>query len=190
MNEEKFTSITIENKNFWDLETPATIYSFNKEANLVGLLCICIKSLEVFYKPTTIGWSVFTGGSKSVGIPEGSVLFITEQRLKDRKIKVSYEQSTHWISTNDVILIHVVDVLKQAKFAFTGELTLNRDCYKQIIAIKGGKTSSTVTKNCDYLVVGHRNGSGNPTTKLKMANSLGIKILDEKKLNNLLLGKE
>lgn len=187
----KNTLITVENKSFWELETPATIFTLNKEANLVGLLCVAIKHIDYFYKRRTVGISripsMFEG---TVSIPEGSVLFITDQNMADRQIKISYEQSTYWISTNDVVLVHVENILKQAKFAFTGELSLNRDCYKQIIAIKGGKTTSTVTKNCDYLVVGHGKGSGSPTTKLKAANNLGIKILNEKKLNNMLLGKE
>jgi NAD-dependent DNA ligase len=192
----KNTLITVENKDFWELETPATVFSLNKEANLVGLLCIAIKSVGTHVTWHKSGQVGHVGNltnrvvKDSIIIPEGTVLFITEQNIAEKRIKVSYEQSTHWISTGGVVLVHVENILKQAKFAFTGELTLNRECYKQIIAIKGGKTSSTVTKECKYLVIGHRNSSAGPTTKLKMAKKLGLKILDEKELNNMLLGKQ
>jgi DNA ligase (NAD+) len=50
-----------------------------------------------------------------------------------------------------------------------------------LIAQRGGTISSNVTKRTDYVVVGESPGS-----KLKKAQTLGVKILEEKDLESLL----
>ncbi|MCK4917383.1 MAG: NAD-dependent DNA ligase LigA [Candidatus Omnitrophica bacterium] len=61
-------------------------------------------------------------------------------------------------------------------FVFTGELeNLTRDDAKKIVIEQGGKFSSSVGKNTDFLVLGKNSGS-----KYKKAKELGIKTISEK----------
>ena len=66
--------------------------------------------------------------------------------------------------------------LKGKLFVLTGSLSaMSREEAKMKIQELGGKTSESVSKEVDYLVVGEEPGS-----KLNKAKKLGIKILDEK----------
>lgn len=61
-------------------------------------------------------------------------------------------------------------------FVLTGTLpTYSRDEASDIIERFGGKTSSSVSKNTDYVLAGEKAGS-----KLAKAEQLGVKIIDEK----------
>jgi DNA ligase (NAD+) len=67
-------------------------------------------------------------------------------------------------------------------FVLTGTLpTLSRDEAKDLIEAAGGKVSGSVSKKTDYVVAGEEAGS-----KLQKAQELGVKILDEAKLRELL----
>ena len=67
-------------------------------------------------------------------------------------------------------------------FVLTGSLeTMTRDEAKKRIAAAGGKVSGSVSRNTDYLVVGESPGS-----KLKRAEELGIDIIDENKMKELM----
>ena len=66
----------------------------------------------------------------------------------------------------------------------TGTLpTLKRDAAKDRIEAAGGKVSSSVSKKTDYVVAGEEAGS-----KLDKARELGIPLLDENALLELLKG--
>ena len=70
-------------------------------------------------------------------------------------------------------------------FVLTGTLpTLTRDEAKARIEAAGGKVSGSVSKKTDYLVAGEEAGS-----KLDKANSLGVKVVDEDGLLELLAGE-
>ncbi|MFM8270275.1 MAG: BRCT domain-containing protein, partial [Pseudomonadota bacterium] len=72
--------------------------------------------------------------------------------------------------------------LKGKTFVITGTLpSLSRDEASQLIRQNGGKVTSSVSKQTDYLVVGEEAGS-----KLDKARSLGIKLLDEAALKKLI----
>jgi DNA ligase (NAD+) len=58
-------------------------------------------------------------------------------------------------------------------FVITGSFAITRDEIKQIIEDHGGTTSSSVSKNTDYLLAGDEAGS-----KLDKAQALDVKILD------------
>jgi len=58
-------------------------------------------------------------------------------------------------------------------FVITGSFAIGRDEIKQIIEDHGGKTSSSVSKNTDYLLAGDEAGS-----KLDKAQALEVPILD------------
>lgn len=67
-------------------------------------------------------------------------------------------------------------------FVLTGTLpTLSRDAASELIEQAGGKVSGSVSKKTDYVVAGTEAGS-----KLAKAEQLGITILDEDALKNLL----
>ncbi len=67
-------------------------------------------------------------------------------------------------------------------FVLTGTLeTMSRDAAEDQIRNNGGKISSSVSKNTNYVIVGKEPGS-----KYNKAKELGVKILDEKEFINLL----
>jgi len=72
--------------------------------------------------------------------------------------------------------------LEGEKFVFTGSLnSLTRRKAKEEVRRLGGKVSSSVSKNTDYLVVGE-----NPGSKLEEAKENKVKILTEDEFKNLL----
>ena len=72
--------------------------------------------------------------------------------------------------------------LKGLTFVLTGTLpTLSRSEAKERIEACGGKVTGSVSKKTDYLVAGAEAGS-----KLTKATTLGIKILDEDRLQSML----
>lgn len=67
-------------------------------------------------------------------------------------------------------------------FVITGTLeTMSREEAQGLVRSNGGKAGSSVSAATSYLVVGE-----NPGSKLAKAEKLGIKVIDEKELKNLL----
>ena len=72
--------------------------------------------------------------------------------------------------------------LKDKVFVLTGKLQgFTRSQAKELIKAASGKVSGSISGNTDYLVTGESPGS-----KLKKARELGVKIIDEAKLKELL----
>jgi len=72
--------------------------------------------------------------------------------------------------------------LKNKVFVITGTLeNIKREEAEKKISYAGGRASSAVSKNTDFLLVGK-----NPGSKLKKAKELGIKIINEEEFLNLL----
>ena len=70
-------------------------------------------------------------------------------------------------------------------FVVTGSLqSFSRDGINEVITAHGGKSSSSVSKKTDYLLVGE-----DPGTKLAKAQELGVTIIDEAKFKELLAGQ-
>ena len=70
-------------------------------------------------------------------------------------------------------------------FVVTGSLeSFNRDEINEVIVAHGGKSSSSVSKKTDYVLVGAEPGS-----KLKKAEELGVTIINEAKFKELLVGR-
>lgn len=77
------------------------------------------------------------------------------------------------------------DVLKGLRFVITGELSRwSRKEIEDFIESLGGKVSSSVSRNTDYLIVGK-----NPGSKLKKAKELGVKIITEDEFVNMVIEK-
>jgi DNA ligase (NAD+) len=68
-------------------------------------------------------------------------------------------------------------------FVLTGTLTRPRDLVKKALEDAGGRVSGSVSKKTDYLVAGADAGS-----KLDKANELGVRVLTEKEMEDLLRG--
>ena len=72
-------------------------------------------------------------------------------------------------------------LLQGNKFSFTGTLALfSRASARDTVEELGGITVSSVSKNLDYLVAGDQPGS-----KIKIAEKLGIKIINEAEFKKL-----
>ncbi len=75
-----------------------------------------------------------------------------------------------------------VGVLTGKTFVLTGTLpALSRDQAEDLIAAAGGKIAAAVSKKTNYVVAGH-----DPGSKLAKAQALGVPIIDEAGLRNLL----
>lgn len=75
-----------------------------------------------------------------------------------------------------------IKILKDKNFVFTGGLiSFSRDDAKKIVEELGGKVSSTVSKNTDYVVVGKEPGS-----KYEKAKKLGLKIINEEDFKKII----
>ena len=80
--------------------------------------------------------------------------------------------------------INIDSSIKNIKFVITGTfINYTRDELKNIIKINGGKISSSISKNTDFLILGKNFG---PSKKSK-ADNLSIKIISENDFENLLL---
>ncbi len=74
------------------------------------------------------------------------------------------------------------NILHSKVFVLTGTLnSLTRDEAKELIESAGGKVASSISKKTDYLVSGEKAGS-----KLKKAQDLGVKIINENEFRLLL----
>ncbi len=71
--------------------------------------------------------------------------------------------------------------LEGLTFVVTGSLSISRDEAKEKILFSGGKFSSSLSKKTDYLLAGEKAGS-----KLKKAETLGVKVISEDEFNRLL----
>ena len=75
------------------------------------------------------------------------------------------------------------DLFTDKTFVITGTLSESRDIIKEKIETFGGKVSDSVSKKTDYLVLGE-----NPGSKYQKAVDLGVKIINEEELNEMLGG--
>ena len=74
------------------------------------------------------------------------------------------------------------DILSGLVFVITGTLpSMSREEAKVIIQNNGGKVSGSVSKKTSYLLAGEAAGS-----KLTKAQELGVKIITENELKNML----
>jgi len=93
------------------------------------------------------------------------------QRLKKAGVKFKPYQSDR----------REIEGITGKTFVITGTLSRPRDHFKKLIENAGGKVTSSVSKNTDYVLAGESPGS-----KLDKAKKLGIKIIDEDEFNSIM----
>jgi len=95
------------------------------------------------------------------------------EKLKDQGIKMSSDKEEEPSK--------LIDAIIDKRFVFTGGLdNLTRSEAKEKVISAGGKVSSSVSKNTDYVVAGESTGS-----KLDKARDLDVTILNEEQFINL-----
>lgn len=78
--------------------------------------------------------------------------------------------------------LEMAKIFEGMKIVLTGTLqTLKRNDVKEIIELRGAKSTSSVSKSTTFVLAGEESGS-----KLTKANELGIKVIDEEKFIELL----
>jgi DNA ligase (NAD+) len=114
--------------------------------------------------------------------------------------EIMFNKLAHGITENGLILQRLMNILtikefgaelkdnrdtKTYTFCVTGSLTTfsSRDELKNLLESRGHKVAGSVSKNTDYLVT---NDPGSGSGKNKKAAELGVKIITEQELRNLL----
>ena len=73
-------------------------------------------------------------------------------------------------------------ILSKKTFVITGTLTnMTRNDAKDLIEKNGGKVTSSVSKNTNYLLAGE-----NPGSKIKKAEDIGVSIINEDEMLDLI----
>ena len=85
------------------------------------------------------------------------------------------------VKIKEVELLQTNPNITGKTFVLTGTLTKPRGEVETLIESLGGKTSSSVSKNTDYVLAGESAGS-----KLDKARALGVRIINEEEFNDLL----
>ena len=85
------------------------------------------------------------------------------------------------VKIKEVELLQTNPNITGKTFVLTGTLTKPRGEVETLIESLGGKTSSSVSKNTDYVLAGESAGS-----KLDKARALGVKVINEEEFNDLL----
>ncbi len=104
-----------------------------------------------------------------------------EQSHNNEVVDALINAGIHWpaIETEDVS----ESAVSGKTFVLTGSLSRPRSDYQELLLQAGAKVAGSVSKNTDYLVAGEKAGS-----KLSKAESLGIAVLDEHALLEMLGG--
>jgi len=154
---------------------------------------------------------IFALGIRHVGARNASVLAMSFGTL-DNLIKASEEELAKVDEIGNIIAKSIVNYFKQEQnlsiieqlracglnfvcnekkgegiftgktFVLTGTLpSMNRNEASKLITDNGGKVSSSVSKKTDYVLAGEEAGS-----KLDKANALGITVISEEDLKNML----
>ena len=99
----------------------------------------------------------------------------TIDRLKAAGLRFEVEKEAEALS----------EALKGKTIVISGNLSISRDQMKALIAAHGGKNSGSVSGKTTFLLAGEKAGP----EKLKKAESLGVRIIDEKTFMEEFLGE-
>ena len=111
-----------------------------------------------------------------------SIIHFFEEEHNREVIEKLIAEGVHWPLPQDSA---VNDALSGKTFVLTGTLpSMGREEAKALLLAQGAKVASSVSKKTDYVVAGAEAGS-----KLEKAQALGIKIIDQEEMLELLKGK-
>ncbi len=99
----------------------------------------------------------------------------------DRTKEMIEKLKSHGVGTGIVSPIRSPSVLSGKRFVITGTLSKPREEIKQHLLDLGGDVGENVSSKTDYLIAGE-----NPGSKLDKARKLGVKIIDEKQLEDII----
>ena len=141
-----------------------------------GLLAARFKSVEDFFRADSGQFSSIKGIGKETA---SSIIEFTSGKtgieLKDKMIRLGVEVNYPGQSEDK-------DGVAGKTFVITGKLEgISRAEARQAIRRAGGIAASSVSSKTDYLVEGTESGS-----KLEKAKSLGVRIINEKDLKEML----
>ena len=95
------------------------------------------------------------------------------ERLKVHGVKMEVDDSSS---------VNLDEKFVNKKFVLTGKMeSFTRNEAAKLIEERGGRVSSSVSKNTDFLIAGEKAGS-----KLTKAEKLGVEVLDENELKQML----
>ena len=104
-------------------------------------------------------------------------------RSANQKVLEKLRQAGVWPEGAAQAEPHEAGPFSGMTFVVTGTLKdFTRDEVKQFIEAQGGRVTDSVSKNTSYMVVGE-----NPGSKLSKAEKLGVRILDEDQLRDLVV---
>lgn len=146
------------------------------KVNPVGKIAITTRKTDA--KRTLSSWA------GDWEIPTGTPVLVVET-TKQKYVKVIWEERTVFVSTDNLRLIEIGNKLDGVSFCITGELAAPREFFKHLIKLKGGEFKSSVSKNCDYLIIGNPSRTYK-SSKLKKAQQLGIEIINEQQFFSLM----
>lgn len=105
--------------------------------------------------------------------------FFSSEQYQEFKARLSSNPGL--LSIQDTVSKQVGDKFRGLSFVITGSLTESRSHYEKIIKDNGGKVGSSISAKTSYLLCGDSPGS-----KLDKAEELGVKVIGEKELYELL----
>ena len=110
------------------------------------------------------------------------IIHFFEEEHNREVIEKLIAEGVHWPLPQDSA---VNDAVSGKTFVLTGTLpSMGREEAKALLLAQGAKVASSVSKKTDYVVAGAEAGS-----KLEKAQALGIKIIDQEEMLELLKGK-
>ncbi len=111
-----------------------------------------------------------------------SIIHFFEEEHNREVIEKLIAEGVHWPLPQDSA---VNEAVSGKTFVLTGTLpSMGREEAKALLLAQGAKVASSVSKKTDYVVAGAEAGS-----KLEKAQALGIKIIDQEEMLELLKGK-
>ena len=109
---------------------------------------------------------------------ESLVYFFSQKKIK----KMIGELKKLGLNLKEGVSLRKSNKLEGRNFVLTGELqSFSRTQAQKIITENGGRFSSSVSKNTDFVLVGK-----NPGSKLDKAKKIGIEVIDEEKFKKLI----